>query len=625
MNLLDIHEPGQTPLPHEDNRAVGIDLGTTHTLIAIATDDNAQIIKNAHGQSLIPSVVYYAPDGSVTVGEGAQQKLSEGKTGAIASIKRLMGRAASEIDQLQGSNRYEVQSGDDGMVRLKIPATNGTCSITPVEISAEILRAAKNQAQTALGKTVDRAVITVPAYFDDAARSATKDAAQLAGLEVLRLVNEPTAAALAYGLEKGAEGVYAIFDLGGGTFDISLLKLEKEIFQVLATGGNTQLGGDDFDHAIAEWLLKKMDIAHGSLSAQEVGMLLTSAREAKHNLSEKSETQLTYRDKAHTLARPEFNALIQPLLAKAMQVCKQALDDAALQNTDIKGVVMVGGSTRVPLVIDTVKTFFGTTPLSDTNPDEVVALGAARQAHGLTQGSNNLLLDVTPLSLGLETMGGLMEKLIYRNTPIPATTTQEFTTYKDGQTGMQIHILQGEREMVQHNRSLAKFELSGIPPLPAGIARIAVSFVVDADGLLTVSAKEQTTGAQQTVHVKPSYGLPLEEMEAMLRASMQHARTDITERLLVESRVEAERIIIEIESALKFDSQLLTEAQVRQLNQQIQTLRNVIAGDDRDYIDAEVQQLSHLAQPFAQKRMDSAINDALKGAHIDEMEKKNHA
>lgn len=622
MNLLQIHEPGQTPLPHSDVAAVGIDLGTTHSVVAVASDGNAEVLQNIHGHALVPSVVYYAPDGNIEVGYSAKARGDRGEKNVISSVKRLMGKGVEDVKKILGNSLYDIAPSDGGMVRLRA----GGRELTPLEISADILKSLKAIAEKAIGKEVAKAVITVPAYFDDAARAATKDAAKLAGLEVLRLVNEPTAAALAYKLDTGAEGIYAVYDLGGGTFDISLLKLEQGVFQVLATGGDASLGGDDFDQAIAAWLLAEIGQGELTLASEEVGELVAISREAKHKLTTADRAEITYKEKTVTLSRADFDIIISPYVEKTIAVCEQAMEDAKLTISDIQGIVMVGGSTRVPLVLDAVKKFFAREPLTDVNPDEVVAIGAALQAQGLTFGSDNLLLDVIPLSLGLETMGGLTEKLIYRNTPIPVSIAQEFTTYQDGQGALKIHVVQGEREMAAHNRSLANFELAGIPPLPAGIPRINVTFVVDADGLLTVSAEEKTTGKRQIVNIKPSYGIEPEIMEKMLRESMENAKKDITERMLVEARVDANRSIVELDSALKQDSDLLLEGEWRRIERQVAVLRTAIEGDDRDYIDAELQELGRIAQPFAERRMDRAIGSALKGVKVDEAIKgKNNA
>lgn len=597
--LLQLVEPGATPLPHAEDqgRAIGIDLGTTHSVIAVMDETGPRIIEITPGQRLIPSVVAYH-NHEVIVGPQASTDST-----SIRSIKRLMG--LSKAPEVLTSLFPLISSQDQTIVHLDV---GGTIK-TPIEISADILAYLKTCAEQDLQEDVTHAVITVPAYFDEAARQATKEAASLAGLKVLRLINEPTSAALAYGLDQGVEGIYAVYDLGGGTFDLSLLRLTHGVFQVLATGGNTLLGGDDIDRAL---------VTYFDLPLTPASLLW--ARGVKEALSNQEEISLdTFEGKRITINRQTLNQIADPLLSKTFEVCHQVFQDAQLSYNDIQGIILVGGATRMPLIRERVEAFFGKIPLTNLNPDEVVALGAAHQAHALTQGSETLLLDVTPLSLGLETMGGLTEKVIERNTPIPVSMAQEFTTYMDGQTAMKIHVVQGERELVDHCRSLGEFILSDIPPMLAGIARILVTFQLDADGLLTVTAKEQATGTKQHIEIKPSYGLKPEDYQRILQESMIHGSKDLEERLLVEEKVEARQLLTMLYSALTEDGDLLNDAERSILNQAMDRVSALLATMDRALLHTARKEMEEKSLPFAERRMNRSMQRALSGHKPEEL------
>ena len=620
MALLQIAEPGQSELPHEHKLAVGIDLGTTNSLVATVRSGMAVVLNDEDGRALLPSVVRYTPEGEVVVGIEAQAEQARDPKNTIVSVKRFMGRGLEDIGHVE-SAPYDFQVAP-GMVRLKTRA--GVKS--PVEVSADILKVLRTRAEAALGGELVGAVITVPAYFDDAQRQATKDAARLAGLNVLRLLNEPTAAAIAYGLDNGSEGIYAVYDLGGGTFDISILRLSKGVFEVMSTGGDSALGGDDFDQRILCWISETAKLA--PLAPKDNRLLLTKAREAKEYLTSHMEAPITAKLTSGELVdlkltADTFNDITQTLVAKTLQPCKKALRDAGLRPTDVKGVVMVGGATRIPAIQKAVGEFFRQEPLTNLDPDKVVAIGAATQAN-LLAGNRNpgddwLLLDVIPLSLGLETMGGLTEKVIPRNSTIPVARAQEFTTFKDGQTAMAIHVVQGERELVSDCRSLARFELRGIPPMVAGAPRIRVTFQVDADGLLSVTAREQTSGVEASVAVKPSYGLTDDEITGMLQSSLEHAKDDAFRRALQEARVEADRLLEATEAALKEDPHLLDAGERARVDVALEKLRTVIQGEDRHAINHGMDLLALETNEFAARRMDKSIKRALAGKRVDDV------
>lgn len=616
MALLQISEPGLSAAPHQRRLAAGIDLGTTNSLVATVRSGQAETLPDHQGRYLLPSVVNYQASG-LTVGYDARQNAALDPVNTISSVKRMMGRSLADIEARYPHLPYQLQASENGLPMIQ--TTGGL--LNPIRVSADILKALAERATEALAGELDGVVITVPAYFDDAQRQGTKDAARLAGLHVLRLLNEPTAAAIAYGLDSGQEGVIAVYDLGGGTFDISVLRLSRGVFEVLATGGDSALGGDDFDHLLADYLREQAGLNDRSDNRLQ-RELLDAAIAAKIALSDAETARVNVGGWQGEVTRSQFNALIAPLVKRTLLACRRALKDAGVEAQEVLEVVMVGGSTRVPLVRERVGEFFGLTPLTSIDPDKVVAIGAAIQADilvGNKPDSELLLLDVIPLSLGLETMGGLVEKVIPRNTTIPVARAQEFTTFKDGQTAMSIHVMQGERELVQDCRSLARFALRGIPALPAGGAHIRVTFQVDADGLLSVTAMEKSTGVEASIQVKPSYGLTDGEIASMIKDSMSYAEQDVQARMLAEQKVEAARVLESLVSALAADAALLSAAERQAIDDAAEQVRAAAAGDDADAIKEAIKNIDTQTQEFAARRMDQSVRIALKGQSVDEV------